>query len=175
MKNKLSIILHFIQKRLSALIPIGMALTVAGIILFQLFAFFEPYLYPLHWLQAKTRVVSTNIIVGAYPRETDLDTLKNKFHITTVISLLNTPGLPQEESLFEVEKKNCQASNLKVLNYPLNSDELDSKKTKWQINNIIKYIDTHKSERFYIHCYLGKHRAVEVENALISSHHLPPR
>ncbi|MDD2828861.1 MAG: hypothetical protein PHW18_04730 [Sulfuricurvum sp.] len=156
----------FFKKIVANIIPLSVFTAVFGIIIFQLFAFFEPYLYPLHWLQADAKVVNSNVIIGAYPRENDLYTLKNKLHVTTVISLLNTSGIPQEKDLYDVEKENCKASHLKVMNFPLDSDKLNTVGAQEEINKIIGYVQTHKEEKIYIHCYLGKHRAIKVGQAI---------
>ncbi|MDD5052806.1 MAG: hypothetical protein PHO27_08780 [Sulfuricurvum sp.] len=156
----------FFKKIMANIMPLSVFTAVIGIIVFQLFAFLEPYLYPLHWLQADAKVVSSNVIIGAYPRQDDLDALKNKLHVTTVISLLNTSGIPQEKDLYEVEKENCKTSNLKVINFPLDSDKLNTDSAKEEINKIIGYVQTHQEEKIYIHCYLGKHRAVKVGQAI---------
>lgn len=135
------------------------------------FAYFEPYLYPLHLLQGKAEIVTNNAIIGPYPEKSELIRLKEKFHITTDISLL-TPSLPQEKSLLEEESKWDKELGLKFYNFPMEYFDLKSQNNYKMVIAIIKFIKQHPNEKFYIHCYLGKNRVGLVKKILIKDYHI---
>jgi len=129
------------------------------------FSYFEPYLYPLHFLKGKAEIINENVIIGPYPEKSELKRLKEKFKITTVISLLN-PNLPQEKSLLEKEEKIANELGLKLYNFPLEYLDLNSEHNRKVLSELKNFIKEHPKEKFYIHCYLGRHRVKLIKEFL---------
>jgi hypothetical protein len=156
----------YIKQNISVIIPF----TIGGTILFftflTFFDFFEPYLFPLHMMQGKARQVTEKTIVGPYPRESELARLKSTYNVTSVISLLNAKDLPQENALLIKEEKLCKKYHLRLLSFPLSYLSLESHTNQQTMKEVLRYINEHPKEMFYIHCYLGKHRVGKVEELL---------
>jgi hypothetical protein len=135
------------------------------ILFLNYFGYFEPYLYPLHFLKGKAEIVSYNVIIGPYPTKKELERLKNKFSVTTVISLFN-PSLPQEKSLIEREDKITRELKLKFYNFPLEYVNLKGEHNRKVLSDLLKFLQKNPNEKYYIHCYLGKHRTEFVKMAI---------
>lgn len=157
---------EFILRHKGKIIPLILVLLFAVGVMIKLFGYFEPYLYPLHMLQGQQKIISERIIIGPYPHEQTVSNLNKHLKIKTIISLLDSENLVYEKSLLETEKINCAKNNIKLINIPMNSSDLESIKTAKQLSEIIHYVQNNKSENIYIHCYLGKHRAVKVADTL---------
>lgn len=153
------------QSKFSLIIPFGIGGMILLFMFLTFFDFFEPYLYPLHMAQGKARSVTPQCIVGSYPREAELVHLKSKCGIINIVSLFDET-LPQEKALLMQEKKLCDKYHLHLLRYPLSYVSLDSAANQKRIDSLLAYIEQHPKEKFYIHCYLGKHRAGKVETLL---------
>jgi len=121
------------------------------------FSYFEPYLYPLHFSKGKVEIVSNNVLIGPYPEKKELQRLKDKFHVTTVISLLNS-SLPQEKSLIDRESKVTEILGLKFYNFPLEYIDIHGLHNRKVLSDLIEFIKNNPNEKFYIHDYLGRHR-----------------
>lgn len=129
------------------------------------FRYLETYLFPLHLLKGKAKFISKNVIIGPYPEKRDLKKLKEKQGVTVVISLLD-PSIPFEKSLLEKEKEITEKLGLKLFNFPLGYFHLRSEKNQQVVEEIIQFIKSYPKEKFYIHCYLGKHRIELVRERL---------
>ncbi|MEY4760790.1 MAG: hypothetical protein RLZZ200_646, partial [Pseudomonadota bacterium] len=128
------------------------------------FAFLEPYLYPLHMAQAGA-VDAGARLYGPYADAGTLDGLKRR-GFKTVVSLLD-PDLIYEKSLIEREMKDSAALGLTYYNFPMRSDDpADSPRNAAAVEGIRRLIQREPKARFYIHCYLGKHRSMMVMEAL---------
>lgn len=153
------------RNKLSLIIPFGMGGIIVLFMFLTFFDFFEPYLYPLHMAQGKARSVTPQCVVGPYPREAELIRLKTKLGIVHIVSLLDET-LPQEKALLMKEEKLCKKHHLHLLKYPMSYFSLDSAANRKTIDTLLTYIKQHPQDKFYIHCYLGKHRAGKVEAIL---------
>ncbi|MHB8167411.1 MAG: protein-tyrosine phosphatase family protein [Sulfuricella sp.] len=131
------------------------------------FAVFEPYLFPLHALQGRVRQVTPDVIVGPYPDEGLLADLRHR-GVTVVISLLDQ-DIIYEKSL--IRREEALASQLGITEY---NDPMDSSQPPTSPFNatalakVKAFIHGHPHTKIYIHCYLGKHRAGDVERMLTS-------
>jgi predicted protein tyrosine phosphatase len=122
------------------------------------FAAVEPYLYPLHRLQADATQVREGVLVGPYPDYARLGELQRAGY-RTVISLLS-PGILYERSLIERERGYAQALGLQFHDFPMSSEEPpDSPRNAAALRAIAGLLDASPGSATYIHCYLGKHRS----------------
>ncbi len=121
------------------------------------FAVFEPFLFPLHYLQGNVRRAGEHIIVGPYPDYGSLVALHER-GVKIVISLLD-PHLIYEKSLIRREDLLAKQIGIKEYNFPMNSGEPPtSVRNLASLRHIRQVIRTHPKTTIYIHCYLGKHR-----------------
>jgi predicted protein tyrosine phosphatase len=130
------------------------------------FATFEPYLFPLHVIQAEERQVTPNVIIGPYPSEARLMELRRS-GVRVVISLLNQ-DLIYEKPLIVRENALASAFGIEELNAPMDSGEpANSKLNAAALAKVRAFVRSHPNTRVYVHCYLGKHRAQQVANMLV--------
>jgi hypothetical protein len=145
----------------------GVILATPGYLFLSNFAVFEPFLFPLHYLQGNVRHVSKHIIVGPYP---DYGLLANlhKRGVKIIISLLD-PRLIYENSLIHREDLLAQQLGIKEYNFPMNSGQPPSSPLNAAaLHDIEKIIAINPRTTVYIHCYLGKHRVGDVVTMLDS-------
>ncbi len=117
-----------------------------------------------HWRADRT-VISTRFIFGPYPLQDDFAALKRN-GVTTIISLLD-PDLPYEAVLLAQERELAERYSIQVLNFPMASilghsfgkDYLANSRAAAQAAIDSKGVA-------YIHCYLGLHRAKNVQKFL---------
>ena len=162
-------LLDFTVVRLpSALLRVLLLCTVIATPLFSLlsnFDAFEPYLFPLHYLQGNVRSVSDNVLVGHYPDYGLLSELDQR-GVTIVISLLNDK-LIYEEPLIHREVAYSRQLGMTDLNFKMDSEQpANSQLNSTAIDNINKVIAANPHSKIYIHCYFGKHRTGYVEQQL---------
>ncbi|HEV2021141.1 MAG TPA: hypothetical protein VGQ94_01290 [Terriglobales bacterium] len=102
---------------------------------------------------AKIEEVSQRFSFGPYPDKDELKLLKEQGY-DGIISLLH-PVIPFEEVLLEEEKKNGAELGLKVYSFPMLPWISENKAALAGIQKLIQQ----SNERYYVHCYLGQHRA----------------
>jgi protein tyrosine phosphatase (PTP) superfamily phosphohydrolase (DUF442 family) len=145
---------------------LGLFLSVPAYLLLHNFAFVEPYLYPLHLLQARQSMAGPELLLGPYPDHAELSRLKDQGY-RTVVSLL-TPQLVYERSLLDRERDNARSLGMTFYNFPMNSDEpTSSRMNAVALRAIDRLLRQHPGQQLYIHCYLGKHRSVMVARWLL--------
>jgi len=133
-------------------------LSVPAYLVLLHFAAIEPYLYPLHRLQADAAPVGEGVLVGPYPDYARLEQLQRSGY-RTVVSLLS-PGILYERSLIERERAYAQALGLRFYDFPMRSEEPpDSPRNATALRAIGRLLDASPGNATYIHCYLGKHRS----------------
>lgn len=126
------------------------------------FASFEPYLLPLHAIQAGVRQATPNVIVGPYPDANTLMALHQR-GVGVVISLLDE-NLIYEKSLIQREDALAATLGIREVNAPMDSSQPPtSPLNAAALAKIRAYIGSHHGTQIYVHCYLGKHRAHQVE------------
>lgn len=129
------------------------------------FATFEPYLFPLHAIQAGERQVTPNVVIGPYPSEARLMALRRS-GVRVVISLLDQ-NLIYEKPLIVRENQLASTLDMEEVNAPMDSNEpATSPLNAAALTKIHDFIRSHPDTRVYIHCYLGKHRAQTVATLL---------
>jgi len=101
---------------------------------------------------ARIEEVSDRLSFGPYPDKNQLKLLREQGY-DGVISLLH-PAIPFEEVLLEEEKKNAEDVGIQFYSRPMLPWISENKAA---LNSILVLIKTH--QRFYVHCYLGQHRA----------------
>ena len=117
-----------------------------------------------HW-RAERSAISTRFIFGPYPLQDDFPALK-KLGVTTVISLLD-PDLPYEKILLAQERAQAQRYGMRVLNFPMASILGQSFGKDYLANSRAAAKAAIDSPGVaYIHCYLGLHRAKNVQRFL---------
>lgn len=118
---------------------------------------FEPYLFPLHYLQGNVRSVSDNVLVGHYPDYGLLSELDHR-GVKIVISLLNDK-LIYEEPLIQREVAYSKQLGMTDLNFKMDSEQPpNSPLNSAAIANIKRIIAANPHSKIYIHCYFGRHR-----------------
>ena len=123
------------------------------------------------WVQpwrAQESVVANGVVFGPYPVEDDFVSLKQR-GVTTIISLLD-PTIPYEAVLLGQERERARRHGMTLLNYPMASILGQSFGADY-VRNARAAADaaTHADGIAYIHCYLGLHRARNVEKYLAQS------
>lgn len=102
---------------------------------------------------AKVEEVSPNLSFGPYPDKEALKLLKEQGY-DGVISLLH-PAIPFEEVLWQEEKKNGEELGIKTYDFPMLPWISENRAALAGIRSLIQQPD----QRYYVHCYLGQHRA----------------
>ena len=103
--------------------------------------------------RSRVEQLSRNLTFGPYPELADLKSLKFQ-HYDGVITLMH-PALPFEKVLLDRETQNAAEAGIPVYSFPMlpwiseNRDALEA----------IHRLLGDGSKRYYVHCYLGQHRA----------------
>lgn len=117
-----------------------------------------------HW-RVEPSVVSSRFIFGPYPLEDDFIALEKK-GVSTIISLLD-PSLPYEKILLDQEQVLAKQHGMQLLNFPMASILGQSFGKDYVTNSKAAAQAAIDSEGVaYIHCYLGLHRARNVQKIL---------
>ncbi len=98
------------------------------------------------------KVEIANLVYGPYPELKDLQDLKRDGY-DGVITLLH-PSLPFERVLLNEELENGKLAGIEVRSFPMLPWISDNKDAKAGINALI----SQPKKRYYVHCYLGRHR-----------------
>jgi protein tyrosine phosphatase (PTP) superfamily phosphohydrolase (DUF442 family) len=137
---------------------LAMCLSVPAWLALQHFAVVEPYLYPLHTMQAPAVQSGPNLLFGPYPDHAELARLKAAGYLS-VVSLLS-PGIVYEGSLVEREQRDARSLGLTFRNLPMNSSEpATSRLNAAALRELQRLLARSPGARVYVHCYLGKHRS----------------
>ena len=157
---------------LSLVLRVLMLIVVFGffiVMTMELFAFAEPYIFPLRMLQGQAAYIGDNIIIGPYPHRDELRRLKDKMGVVEVISLLN-PDITIESRLLDRERRNARALGIRFKSRPMSWFRLDSQANKKAAERIARYavfkFGRSSSKKLYINCYLGVHRVRLVRLAI---------
>ncbi len=117
------------------------------------------------WRAAQAQAPVQGVLLGPYPVEEDFADLKKR-GVTTIISLLE-PNVPYEKVLLERERALAERHGMTVKNFPMGSilgqkfGENYSKNSKAAAEAALSADGV-----AYIHCYLGLHRARNVQRYL---------
>ena len=147
------------------LVLLAMCLSVPAWLALQHFAVVEPWLYPLHKMQAPAVQSGPNLLFGPYPDHAELARLKAAGY-KTVVSLLS-PDILYEGSLVERERDDTRSLGLQFRNLPMNSAQADSSRLNAKaLHELQQLLAQSPGTRVYVHCYLGKHRSRMAANWL---------
>jgi len=120
------------------------------------------------WVQpwrAEQSNAGSEVMFGPYPVEEDFRLLKQQ-GVTTIISLLDS-NIPYEKVLLQEERERARRHGMQLLNYPMGSILGQSFGKDYLKNSKAAAQAAVASEGLaYIHCYLGLHRAVNVQKYL---------
>lgn len=117
------------------------------------------------WRAQRSTGADNKVLLGPYPVEEDFIDLRKR-GITTVISLLE-PRLPYEAQLLAEERVRAARHGMRVLNFPMGS-VLGQKFGDAYLRNSRAAAEAalRTDGAVYIHCYLGLHRARQVQDYL---------
>ena len=120
------------------------------------------------WRAQRAETAVAGVLFGPYPVEADFADL-SKRGVTTIISLLE-PNVPYEKVLLEKERALASRYGMTVQNFPMGSI-LGQKFGDGYSKNSRAAADAalHADGVAYIHCYLGLHRAKNVQRYLSES------
>jgi len=120
------------------------------------------------WVQPWRATQSTardDIVFGPYPVEEDFVALKDK-GVTTIVSLLDS-NIPYEKVLLAQERERAARHGMQVLNFPMASILGQSFGRDYVKNSeAAARAALDAPGTAYIHCYLGLHRAKNVQKFL---------
>jgi tetratricopeptide (TPR) repeat protein len=122
------------------------------------------------WRAERTASVADGVLLGPYPVEADFIALKRR-GVTTIVSLLE-PNVPYEKVLLAQERERAARYGMTVLNFPMGSilgqkfGDAYARNSKAAAAAAINANGT-----AYIHCYLGLHRARNVQQHLAAHVH----
>lgn len=105
-------------------------------------------------------VENEQLTFGPYPDAQRLEELENEGY-DGVITLLN-PSLPFENVLLEQELQQGEETGIEVYSYPMLPWVSENEESLAAINQLV----AGNEGRYYIHCYLGKHRVDLVRREL---------
>ena len=112
------------------------------------------------------RNISANIIIGPYPSAGDLKKLRDEKGISVVVTFLDV-RLPQEESLNRREGDAAERLGLQFRNFPLSYFSMGSDENRQQAEALRAFVKENAGKKFYMNCYLGRHRVEYARKALM--------
>ncbi|HEU0306135.1 MAG TPA: tetratricopeptide repeat protein [Lysobacter sp.] len=114
------------------------------------------------WRAERTVTASEDVLLGPYPVEADFIALKQR-GVTTIISLLE-PNVPYEKVLLEQERERAARYGMTVRNFPMGSILGQKFGSDYAKNSKAAAEAAIGADGVaYIHCYLGLHRARNVQ------------
>lgn len=117
------------------------------------------------WRAERTATSAEDVLLGPYPVEADFITLKQR-GVTTIISLLE-PNVPYEKVLLEQERERAARYGMTVKNFPMGSILGQKFGNDYAKNSKAAAEAAINADGIaYIHCYLGLHRARNVQSYL---------
>lgn len=111
-------------------------------------------------LTGREEVRGERLTFGSYPDEEKLEELQSEGY-DGVITLLN-PDIPFERVLLERERANAERIGIELHSYPMLPWISQNQRSLTGIASLVADTDG----RYYIHCYLGKHRVELVRREL---------
>lgn len=141
-------------------------LTAAFIMLvaYGVFNLFQPDAFPMSFVRGSVREAAPGVLVGPYPTEAELKILARN-GVVEVISLMDSESTVESRLVAE-EKKLVSLLGLRFRNYPMDFQDLNGKRSAAGLAEAIERLSKRGGEKFYVHCYLGRHRVGMVEAAL---------
>lgn len=112
--------------------------------------------------RGEVQEVNERFTFGPYPEKDRIEELKNEGY-DGVITLLN-PTIVFEKQLLDKELKNGEEVGIEIISLPMLPWVGDNK----EAIEGIKYLINKDDSRYYVHCYLGKHRVDLVKRVIMS-------
>ena len=149
------------KRAIAAILALGVAGFGAGVwvLLHPASVFVQP------WRAVQQQTAADHVLIGPYPVEEDFIRLK-KEGVTRIVSLLE-PKVPYEAKLLEQERERAARYGIEVVNFPMGSilgQKFGDHYARNAEGAARAAIETKGVA--YIHCYLGVHRAVNVQKRL---------
>ena len=117
------------------------------------------------WRAVRAEAPVKGVLLGPYPVEEDFADLKKR-GVTTIISLLE-PNVPYEKVLLERERALAERHGMTVKNFPMGSILGQKFGEHYSVNSKAAAEAALAADGVaYIHCYLGLHRAKNVQRYL---------
>jgi tetratricopeptide (TPR) repeat protein len=117
------------------------------------------------WRAQRTTTAAADVLLGPYPVEADFIALKQR-GVTTIISLLE-PNVPYEKVLLAQERERAARHGMTVRNFPMGSILGQKFGDDYAKNSRAAAEAAINADGIaYIHCYLGLHRARNVQTYL---------
>ena len=117
------------------------------------------------WRAERTATAVEDVLLGPYPVEADFAALRQR-GVTTIISLLE-PNVPYEKILLEQERERAARYGMTVKNFPMGSILGQKFGNDYAKNSKAAAEAAIAADGIaYIHCYLGLHRARNVQGYL---------
>ncbi|OGP12609.1 MAG: hypothetical protein A2052_02900 [Deltaproteobacteria bacterium GWA2_54_12] len=135
-----------------------------GLVAYGVFNLFQPDNFPMSFVRGEVREAAPGVLAGPYPTEAELKLLARN-GVVEVISLMD-PESTVESALVAEEKKLVSAKGLRFQNYPMDFQDMNGTKSAAGLEQVLMRISERGGEKFYVHCYLGRHRVGMVEAAL---------
>lgn len=130
---------------------------------------FHPESTVMQWFRSEMPEEFGRITIGPYPEEADFQRLKAG-GVKYVVSLLD-PSLPYEKPMLEKEQALGQKYGVTVKNFPMFplDSMLGSEVFAGSLEEGKKAVEFLKNADgpVYMHCYLGKHRALSLQDELL--------
>lgn len=114
--------------------------------------------------RGEVETASERFTFGPYPDQSTMQTIKEQGY-EGIITLLN-PTIVFEKKLLTDEQNKGEKLGIKVHSFPMLPWVGDNKQS---IEGILNLVDNNPGKRYYIHCYLGKHRVDYIKKILIKT------
>ncbi len=109
---------------------------------------------PNKFVRGEIEPITKRVVIGPYPERREVMALrKNGFQ--NIISLLH-PQIPFEKHLLNKEKSAVHGTGVTLHSLPLKP--FVSRANDKNLDKLAQLIKDHPDQKYYIHCYLGKHR-----------------
>lgn len=128
-----------------------------GLFAFGLYSAFKPASYPLKFIRGDVRLISDNVIIGPYPEDKEWRKLKEDMGVDVLVSLMD-PNSRIEGGFVKKEKAMAKKYGMEFKNFPMDFLRLSDKGNKVQAILATEYVLKSGNKKFYVHCYLGRHR-----------------
>jgi len=163
------------ESKLSILTFIFLVLFALGI-----YSAFRPESYPLKFIRGSVRPIAVNVLIGPYPEPKEWERLKEDMGIDVLVSLMD-PASKIEGGFVEKEKAFAAKYGMEFKNFPMDFLHLSDKGNEEQAVLLTNHILKSGGQKFYVHCYLGRHRvqvfadAFKKKKAVLKALHAAPK
>ena len=123
-----------------------------------LYSAFRPESYPLRFIRGEVRPIADNVLIGPYPGSHEWKRLRDRMGVDVMVSLMD-PSSRVEGGFVREERAMARKYGMEFMNYPMDFMRLSDRATRETAERLARYIiRSGGNRRFYVHCYLGRHR-----------------